>query len=245
MMNDLDIDDVVRYVQENIGVFHTKRIESLGKLELAKVLKRKNIYLFKAKNTQTASQIVNGIVDAYSSSREETLFGNWLEGLAIYINQLVYDGVKSGIEGIDLEFTDNDRRYIVTIKSGPHWANSSSKKKMKLDFIRAAKTIRTSGSGVSVVPINGCCYGIDNKPDKGDYQMLCGQRFWKFISNRNDLYEEIIQPLGHLAHEKNSVFEQEYCKMVNKFTREFSNTYCLDSGEIDWKKLIELNSKSK
>ncbi|MBL4810514.1 MAG: hypothetical protein JKY43_10715 [Phycisphaerales bacterium] len=244
-MNDLDIDDVVRYVEENIGVFHTKRIESLGKLKLAKILKRKNIYLFKAKNTQTASQIVNGIVDAYSSSREETLFGNWLEGLAIYINQLVYDGVKSGIEGIDLEFSDNDRRHIVTIKSGPHWGNSSSVKKMKTDFIRAAKTIRTSGSGVSVVPINGCCYGIDNNPDKGDYQKLCGQRFWKFISNRDDLYEEIIQPLGHLAHEKNSEFDHSYSKMVNKFTKEFTNTYCLDNGEIDWKKLIELNSKSK
>lgn len=245
-MNDLDIDDVVRYVEENIGDFHSKRIESLGKLQLSVVLKKKNIYLFKAKNTQTAGEIVGGIVDAYNSSKEETLFGNWLEGLAIYINQLVYGGVKSGIEGIDLEFSKDNTRYIVTIKSGPSWANAGSFKKMISDFTTAKRTLKTSGSGIVVEAINGCCYGIDNKPHKKqDYYKFCGQRFWKFISNRDDLYEEIIEPLGHLAQEKNSEFEQEYCKMVNKFTREFSNTYCLDSGEIDWKKLIELNSKSK
>lgn len=246
MMNDLDIDNVVQYVEANIGDFHEKRIESLGNLKLDKVLKRKNIYLFKAKNTQTAGEIVSGIVDAYSSSKEETLFGNWLEGLAIYINQLVFGGVKSGIEGIDLEFSKENIRYIVTIKSGPSWANSSSFKKMLSDFATAKRTLKTSGSGIAVEAINGCCYGTDNKPHKKqDYYKLCGQRFWTFISNREGLYEEIIHPLGHLAHEKNSEFEKSYCKMVNKFTREFSNTYCLDSGEIDWKKLIELNSKSK
>ncbi len=30
--------------------------------------------------------------------------------------------------------------------------------------------------------------------------------------------------------------------MINKFTREFSNDFCKDNGEIDWKKLVRFNS---
>jgi hypothetical protein len=31
--------------------------------------------------------------------------------------------------------------------------------------------------------------------------------------------------------------------MINKFTKEFSNDFCKDDGEIDWIKLVEFNSK--
>ncbi|HHB77300.1 MAG TPA: hypothetical protein ENK84_12310 [Desulfobulbus sp.] len=41
-MKALDLNDVVAYVEENIGTFHQKRISSLGTLSLNKVLKRKN-----------------------------------------------------------------------------------------------------------------------------------------------------------------------------------------------------------
>ena len=117
------------YVEKNIGIFHEKRIESLNNLKLTNVLKRKNPYLFKAKNVLTAEQIVKGIVDAHISSNEETIFGDWLEGLAIFINSKVYNGRKSGIPGIDLEFDKDKIRYIVTIKSGPNWGNSSQIRK--------------------------------------------------------------------------------------------------------------------
>ena len=42
-----------QYVEENIGTFHAKRIQSLDDLKLSKVLKRKNPYLFKAKYVLT------------------------------------------------------------------------------------------------------------------------------------------------------------------------------------------------
>ena len=53
-MKILDIQKVVKYVEENIATFHTKRIESLDNLKLSQVLKRKNPYLFKAKYMQTS-----------------------------------------------------------------------------------------------------------------------------------------------------------------------------------------------
>ena len=84
-MRELNIKEVTTYVEENIGVFHQKRIERLNSLKLKTVLKKKNPYLFKAKHILTASEIVQSIADAFISSNEETIFGDWLEGLAIFI----------------------------------------------------------------------------------------------------------------------------------------------------------------
>lgn len=241
-MKSLNLKDVAQYVEQNIGTFHQKRIQSIDGLRLTKVLKRKNPYLFKAKHMLTAEQIIRGIVDAHISSNEETIFGDWLEGLAIFINSRVYKGYKSGITGIDLEFDNAGIRYIVNIKSGPNWGNSSQLSKMVADFKTAKKTLRTSNSQLNVVAINGCCYGKDNKPDKGDYFKYCGQQFWEFISGNANLYTEIIEPLGFKAKEKNDEFSKSYAQMINKFTRDFTNDFCKSTGEIEWEKIVEFNS---
>lgn len=241
-MKSLEPKEISQYVEQNIGIFHQKRIQSLDGLRLSQVLRRKNPYLFKAKYVLTAEKIIKNLVDAHISSNEETVFGDWLEGLAIFINSKVFDGRKSGITGIDLEF-DHDRvRNIVTIKSGPNWGNSSQIAKMKADFITAKKILRTSNSKLQVVAINGCCYGRDAKPDKGDYFKYCGQRFWEFISGDSELFTQIIEPLGYNAKEKNDDFLKSYSQMINKFTKEFSNDFCKDNGELDWDKLVRFNS---
>jgi len=242
-MKPLNLSDVTQYVENNIATFHNKRIQSLDDLKLSQILKRKNPYLFKAKYLLTSEAIIKGLVDAHISSNEETIFGDWLEGLAIFINGKVYGGKKSGITGIDLEFDHDNRRYIVNIKSGPNWGNSSQIAKMIDDFKTATKALRTSNSKLNVEAVNGCCYGIDNSPEKGNYLKYCGQRFWDFISGSPALYTDIIEPLGHKAKEKNDDFNKSYVLMINKFTKEFSQDFCNDSGEIDWIKLVEYNSK--
>ncbi len=241
-MKKLKLEKITQYVEENIGVFHQKRIERLYRLDLKTVLKKKNPYLFKAKYTLTAEQIIKSITDAFISSNEETIFGDWLEGLAVFINNQVYKGQKSGIQGIDLEFNNANIRYIVSIKSGPNWGNSSQIAKMRTDFKSAKRTLRTSNSGISITAVNGCCYGRDNNPDKGDYFKYCGQKFWEFISENANLYTDIIKPLGHKAKEKNDMFVKSYSEMINKFTKEFLNEFCKDNGEINWGKLVKFNS---
>lgn len=244
-MNNINVSDVTKYVEENIGVFHQKRIERLDKLKLKTVLKKKNPYLFKAKYLLTAEQIVRGLADAFISSNEETIFGDWLEGLAIFINNKVYGGWKSGIPNIDLEYDKDNIRYIVNIKSGPNWGNSSQIAKMRADFKTAKRTLRTSNSKLIVVAVNGCCYGSNKTPDKGDYYKYCGQEFWSFISGNDSLYTDIIEPLGHKAKEKNEKFVLSYNRMINQFTRDFIADFCKKDGTIDWIKFVEFNSGKK
>lgn len=240
-MKSIRISDVKTYVEKNIGNFHANRLQNLRKLKLNQILKRKNPYLFKAKNILTAQDLVKTLLDAHLSSQEETVFGDFLEGVAIFINKRVYGGLKSSTEGIDLEFNKEGIRYIVSIKSGPNWGNSSQINRMRDNFKRATRVLRTSNSQLHIVAINGCCYGRDNKPDKGDYFKYCGQKFWEFISDNENLYVKIIEPLGHRAKEKNQQFLEEYSQIINRFTFEFSQNFCVD-GKIDWDSLVKFNS---
>lgn len=248
-MKQLDLSDVTNYVEKNIGFFHQKRIEKLNTLKLKDVLKKKNPYLFRAKNVLIAKDLVQGIVDAYLSSSEEGIFGDWLEGLAIFVNEQVYHGRKSAVSGVDLEFDKDGVRNIVSVKSGPNWGNDSQIKKMIDNFNSARRVLRTSGADINVKAINGCCYGSSSKRSeykaKGDYYKLCGQSFWSFISGNDELYKEIIIPLGYKAQEKNDQFFTSYSQVINKFTLQFSEDFCDESGAINWNKLIEFNSKSK
>ncbi|HEX9667587.1 MAG TPA: PmeII family type II restriction endonuclease [Thermodesulfobacteriota bacterium] len=243
-MKSIETKNVTEYVEHNIGIFHTKRLQNLEELKLNEVLQRKNPYLFKARNILTAYDLVKTLLDAYLSSQEEAIFGDFLEGLAIFINERVYNGKKSSADGIDLEFDKDRIRYIVSIKSGPNWGNSRQINKLKEDFRKAKRILRTSSSHQQIVAVNGCCYGRDNKPDKGDYYKYCGQKFWEFISGNESLYLDIIEPLGHKAKEKNEAFLEAYSKIINKFTLEFIQQYCKD-GKIDWDALVKFNSSTE
>jgi len=242
-MKEMLLSEVVRYVEENISSFHQKRLEKLGQLKLKVVLLRKNPYLFKAKNILTAEELVRKLLDAFLSSQEETIFGEFLEGLAIYICGKVFRGHKSSAEGIDLEFERDNKRYIVALKSGPNWGNSRQIQKMRDDFRKAKIILRANISGKEVVAVNGCCYGREKHPDKGDYLKLCGQTFWEFISRNENLYTEIIEPLGHRAKERNEKFMEIYSVIINKFSQEFLEDFC-DQGKINWERLVRFNSSN-
>lgn len=244
-MKKLKLGDIARYIEENIGKdFHDKKFAKLRALTLDDVLRRKNPYLFKAKNANDAAVFVEAVLDATVSSGEETVFGNFLEGVAIHVCGLVFGGRKSGIKGIDLEFEVRTTKYLTSIKSGPNWGNSGQIQNLKRNFNEAKKTLATSGGarGFNVICVEACCYGADDNPEKGSHIKLCGQRFWELVSGGNSsLYIDIIEPLGHMAKERNAELEQLYSSKKNIFVAEFINLFC-EKGVINWPKLVKYNS---
>lgn len=244
-MNKKLISKIKKYVVDHIEEFHDARLKGLDNLKLKKVLKDKNPYLYKAKNQGSACAIVKGILDSHLSSSEESMFGDWLEGLAIFVAGEVYGGKKSSAPGIDLEFDKEGIRYIVSIKSGPHWGNKSQFDKMKADFKSSIRTLHTSKSKLHVQAVNGCCYGKDGSPDKGEYLKLCGQDFWEFISGEERLYLEIIEPLAENAKERNETFNKKYDCKLDGFVVEFLKEFASADGSVDWQKLVAFNSGRK
>jgi hypothetical protein len=247
-MKPLNLNEVRQYVEDHIGEFHAKRLERLEKLKLNTVLKRKNPYLFKAKNIVTAQDFVRQVLDAYLSSQEETLFGDFLERLAVFVCERVFDGYKPEFHehtGIDLIFTQGEVVYMVEIKSGPHWGNSSQIKKMRDNFNVARAKLEAQYPNQTIVAVNGCAYGREKRASKrdGEYWKLCGQDFWSFISGDDDLYTKIIEPLGHLAESKNEAFHQGYARLINRFTLVFMQEFCDNDGAIDWDALVRFVSE--
>lgn len=242
-MNDNLKNAVENYVIANIVFFHEARIEKLKSLKLDNLLKRKNPYLYKAKDLNTPQAVVENLASAFMSSAEETMFGDWLEGLAIYIANIMYNGNKSGAEGIDLEMDKGGVHYFVSVKSGPNWSNSSSLKKLCENFTKARRIFKTSGNKSQCECIEGCCYGKDLAPLKSDGRYkLCGKLFWEFISGEPTLYTEIIQPLGINATSMNAEYKTEYDKMITRFSKDFAAEYSDDEGNLLWDKILELNS---
>jgi len=243
-MKKLGLQKIYEYVEKHISIFHQRRLEYVqNKVDLLKILRQKNPYLFKAKNVLTAQDLVKGFLDAFLQSQEETLFGDFIEGFAIFVCDKVYGAKKSKLTGVDLEFEKDNVLYVVEIKAGWNWGNSSQIRQLRINFANATKIIHAK-THKKVIAINGCCFGKDKKSDKNGYFKLCGQKFWEFITGDPNLYIEIIEPIGYKAKQKNEEFLESYARIINQLTLEFSQKFC-DDGKIDWAKLIEYNSGIK
>lgn len=233
------------HIEATIPDFHSARLASLGKLKLRDLIRSKNPYLYRAKNILLASDLVTGFLNAHLSSQEETIFGTFLERLAVFVADKAWDGRKSAVEGIDVEMEIKGVLHLVTIKSGPDWGNAGQITKMRDYFKKAARILGTNAATRPVVFINGCCYGRTASENKGDYFKLCGQSFWEFLSGDPELYRRIIVPIGYEAPKHNEAFAIEFAKAVNQFTRQLLGEFCHADGSIDWDKLLAFNSGRK
>ena len=240
-MNPISLDDVNEYVNQNIVDFHQKRIVLLERLKLNNLLK-KNPYLFKAKNMTSAADLVVGLLDARLSSSEEKLFGDFLEDLAIFIARRTYGGHKSTAPGVDLEFENKGVYYLVSIKSGTSWGNASQQSKLAEDFQKAVTRVKQSRHMVNVQPTLGICYGKTKTRRLRGYLKVVGQNFWYLLSESENLYTDIIEPIGYRAKEHTDGFHKEKARVVNQFTRQFIDRFCDDTGAIDWVRLVQFNS---
>ena len=149
-------------------------VRKIANIELSYLLKSIDPYKLRAQNMFNASDIVRSLLDLQLRPIENELLLKMCIDLAAAISKNTYGGCKSEKRGIDLEFFRDGKLNIVAIKSGPNWGNASQIRRMRSDFEKAAKTIRTSNSRIQIRAINGCCYGADNHPDKGGYLKYCG-----------------------------------------------------------------------
>ena len=184
--------------------------------------------------------MIDSLLSAFLSSSEEKIFGDFLEDLAIFIAQKTCNGRKSTAQGIDLEFERQNIHYIVSIKSGTNWGNSSQHKKLADDFNHAQRVLKQSQFAKNVQPVLGICYGKTQTAITRDgYLKVVGQNFWYLISENQNLYLDIIEPIGFQAKHHNDLFNENRAKVSNRFTGEFIKRFCRADGSIDWEKLVQ------
>ena len=241
-MSELILSKVNCFVNENIITFHENKLKRLKVMNLKELLIHKNPYLFKAKNINKASDLVEVLLDAQTSSSEEKMFGDFLENLAIFIASETCGGRKSAATGIDMEFEDDGKFYLVSIKSGPNWGNAAQQRRQESDFQTAVKVLKQSGHKLQIEPVLGICYGKTKTSWLRGYMKVVGQSFWYLLSKNENLYTDIVEPLGYRAREHNDTFIKEKAKIVNTFTGEFLADFTKSDGTIDWIKFVQFNS---
>ncbi len=215
----------------------------MEKTSLKDLLRRKNPYLYRAKHITTAQELVSSLLEAKLSSSEEEIFGNFLESLAIFVAEKTRGAKKSSAKGIDFEYGEGNARYLVAVKSGLNWGNSSQWSDLENSFKAASKVLRQSTRISHVECILGVSYGrAKTVVKRGFIKQICGQAFWHLASGKKSFYIDIVKPLGFKSKELNDSFKARKSELINKFTGEFISEFCDSKGKILWNRIVELNS---
>ena len=229
--------DLEAIADMHIADFNRKRAAKIREIDVRPLLKKKNPYLFIAERVETPETLADALVRAALSSSEETMFGDALERIAIDICSTVYGGSKSPATGLDLDFEREGVRYLVAIKSGPNWANSSQLAKLRQNFKQAIRVARQGNPNLNIQAINGCCYGTVNR-DYGDYRKMCGQVFWELISGDDLLFSRLAGAIGRASADG---YRTQIAEAVDRITGQLRADWSED-GLINWNSVIALNS---
>ena len=231
----VDLDPIVA---RHVEAFHEARRERIGRIRVRDLLRKKNPYLFLARGVSAPRDLARVLVDATLSSSEETMFGQTLEDIAVDVCEAAFGGRKSTATGIDLEFERDGTRYLVAIKSGPGWGNSSQVAKMREDFLRAIRVVRQGRRRIDVQAINGCCYGTPDT-DRGDYRKVCGAAFWELVSGEPDLYARLAVALRDAAANGHAAAIEG---VTERIADELADGWCDGAGCLDWPRIVAANA---
>jgi len=231
-----EIDDVVTGFTEGLKT----KLEELGGNPMS-LLSRKNPFLFRVRGREEADGFAWSMVDALLSSSEETKFGSIFEKCAEIACRHGKNGRKSGIEGIDIGYSEGaGKRVLIQVKSGKNWGNSSQKKQLKQNFERASRVLKQGGSVKDVRCIEGISYGRKERKHLGSHERIVGAHFWQEISGWEGLYSGLMAAVGKhagngLQDAKSDTVEKvvEFMKEKNLVDRE---------DRINWENLISFLS---
>ncbi len=112
-------EEINTFVIEKIKFFQKKKIHAMLQLDMEMLIEQ-NPYFLVIGNINSVSKLIDDSLEAFLSSSEEKLFGDFLEELAVFIASKTTGGHKSTASGMDLEFESDGTYYVISIKSGPN-----------------------------------------------------------------------------------------------------------------------------
>lgn len=238
----VDKDAVVKSIALALEQFYGSLLGKIDEVDIQKIMKRKNPYLYRAKAMQSASDIVESVLSAFVSSSEETIFGNcFFEPLAIAAS----GGQKALAEGIDIMIEDkvDKTMHAIAVKSGISVFNADSKKRQEQNFMAARKLAQQAKYQYDA--LIGYSYGKKKTTNRGTpklYRELAGKEFWKELTGEGDFYLKIIDYMGNMPEKYLEDYKVSYAKASNRLVAQFTHLFCDTDGSIDWKKLVAFNS---
>jgi hypothetical protein len=238
----MDTRQLEKEIANCLGQFYDRRLSGLEKLQLRKVLSKKNPYLYRALGIEKASEIVEQIMAAHVSSSDETIFGNcFFEPLA----KMASKGKVADGEGVDFVVETKAKFLAVAVKSGPNWGNADQHKRQSTNFDALRKRLYKIQKQFD--PLCGQSYGRQGSEptDSARYRRRSGQAFWEEITGDPDFYLKLISLMRDVPAKNRPKYRTEWDQAVNRFSQEFMKDFCKPNGAIDWEKLTTFVSADK
>ena len=235
----VDFSRLTAFVRKHLSAFYQRRIEALDNLELKKVLARKNPYLFRAVGIQNVSELIQSLLLAYSSSSDETIFGNeFFEPLA----RDLANGKTADGEGVDVLVETPTKILAYAVKSGTAVFNSSSRRDQEKSFRQMRNRLFKTQKQFD--PVVGYSYGRKGRPTKkaSSFREIAGQVFWEELTGDPECYVKILLAMKDCSEEHRSEFTNAWERAVNRFSLEFMFNFMSTDGSINWRGLLEYNS---
>ena len=231
-------------IRKCLASFYGRRIAALDKLDLDRVLSKKNPYLFRASGIQNAPEMIERLLAAHISSSDETIFG---EAFFEPICKEVCGGRIAGIRGVDFVIETDTAFEAIALKSGPNIFNSDQNSKLNQRFEEVLRSLRATVRPFTkqFIPIMGCAYGRSSQPAptaERRYYKLAGQAFWEKLTGSADFYLDLVRLMRDDPDNHRPQFKASWDRAVTRFGGEFFNRFCDNAGNILWERLVEFNS---
>lgn len=237
----MSANELENLIRERLEAFYQRRLQKLSGLKLKDTLRKKNPYLFRAVGIQNAPEIVEGLLQAYMSSSDETIFGDaFFEPVAKAVSR----GTVASHEAIDIVIETDKVYKPIAVKSSPNIFNASQAKRMDDEFRKLRSRLQKIQKQFD--PLLAHCYGrVNTNPEAYIYRRRSGQAFWEEITGDPDFYLKIIRLMQDYPAAHRILYRNEYDKAVNRFTKDFLEEFANADGGIDWEKLVRFNSSKE
>ncbi len=192
---------------------------------------------------KNATEYIVRLVDKSVAAVERRLLDNYLRDLAVFVAVRNRGGKQPETSGADVGFEHEDKYYVVSVVPSRRWIHIHPLPGLLAELKQAAACVRNAQAYPPVQPLLGYCYGKGRSRVADGCLVVHGQSFWYLVSSVKDFYMCVAE-MCERALSGDDLFEAERANAINRFTREFVERFCDPSGAIDWKRLVEFNSRN-
>jgi hypothetical protein len=207
------------------------RLVSRKEISFPKLLSKCNPYEL-AVNCQTVESLVEFIMSSHKQTSSQTIWGNYLESIAVKVCEKNLGGFKSKEECTDLEWNDNGKKHYRGWKSSPNWCNADQKRAVNTK--ENSMTMNEDFGSFKVLT----SYGKTSKRRKNEgFVQLSGQDAWQEISGDEELHNKVMVGVRLNSKIIRQFLENIYISDRDKSVRWVTNNFTNEDNTINFIKI--------
>lgn len=185
-----------------------------------------------AVNCMTAEGLIDFIMQSHKQTSSKTIWGNYLESIAVRICGLTLGGFKSKEVCTDLEWSIEGKNHYRGWKSSPKWCNADQKRAVNTK----EKSMMLNENFGSFKVLTS--YGKTTKrTTTNSFIQLSGQDAWEEISGDSELYNKVMVGIHNNNNTIGQFLENIYISDRDKSIRWVTDNFINEDNTINFIKI--------